>query len=145
MIHRRRISEEIITSTVVHITEDSRQSRSLPDFRLTARFLPFLPAAALPKYLRSPAALRFCRLASGKNHQKFPQSLKVRQTSSGHFRPMINSPEFSVLSTLPRAPGRDGVEEVFRFLPETEVDSAPTGRPGLLLSDKNRFVESEKV
>ncbi len=55
-------------------------SRSLSDLRLTARFLPFLPAAALPKYSRSPATLRFCRLASGKNHQKSPQSLKVRQT-----------------------------------------------------------------
>ena len=38
------------------------------------------PAAALPKYSRSPATLRFCRLASGKNHQKSPRSLKVRQT-----------------------------------------------------------------
>ena len=38
------------------------------------------PAAALPKYSRSPATLRFCRLAPGKNHQKSPRSLKVRQT-----------------------------------------------------------------
>ncbi len=53
---------------------------SLSDLRLTARFLPFLPAAVLPKYSRSPATLRFCRLASGKNHQKSPRSLKVRQT-----------------------------------------------------------------
>ncbi len=54
--------------------------RSLSDLRLTARFLPFFPAAALPKYSRSPATLRFCRLASGKNHQKSPRRLKVRQT-----------------------------------------------------------------
>ena len=57
-------------------------SRSLSDLRLTARFLPFFPAAALPKYSRSPATLRFCRLASGKNHQKSPRSLKIRQTPS---------------------------------------------------------------
>ena len=38
------------------------------------------PAAALPKYSRSPATLRFWRLVSEKNHQKSPRSLKVRQT-----------------------------------------------------------------
>ena len=53
---------------------------SLSDLHLTARFLPFFPTAALPKYSRSPATLRFCRLALGKNHQKSPRSLKVRQT-----------------------------------------------------------------
>ena len=58
----------------------SALSRSLSDLRLTARFLPFSPVAALPKYSRSPATLRFCRLASGKNHQKSPRSLKIRQT-----------------------------------------------------------------
>ena len=56
--------------------------RSLSDLRLTARFLPFFPATALPKYSRSPATLRFCRLVSEKNHQKSPRSLKVRQTPS---------------------------------------------------------------
>ena len=45
------------------------------------------PAAALPKYSRSPATLRFCRLASEKNHQKSPRSLKIRQTpGEPHFR-----------------------------------------------------------
>ena len=55
-------------------------ARSLSDLRLTARFLPFFPATALPKCSRSPATLRFCRLVSEKNHQKSPRSLKVRQT-----------------------------------------------------------------
>ena len=45
-------------------------------------FCPFPPVAALPKYSRNPVALRFCRLASGKNHQKSPRSLKIRQTPS---------------------------------------------------------------
>ncbi len=53
---------------------------SLSNLRLTARFLPFFPATALPKCSRSPATLRFCRLVSEKNHQKSPRSLKVRQT-----------------------------------------------------------------
>ena len=62
------------------IFSDFNNPRSLSDLRLTARFLPFFPATALPKCSRSPATLRFWRLVSEKNHQKSPRSLKVRQT-----------------------------------------------------------------
>ncbi len=57
-----------------HVTKFSALIQAMEPVGLTphARFLPFFPAAALPKYSRSPATLRFCRLASGKNHQKSP-------------------------------------------------------------------------
>ncbi len=76
----------------------SRNTRSLSDLRLTARLLPFFPASALSKCSRSPATLRFCRLASGKNHQKSPRSLKVRQTpglSIPFFKPHLGLKEIS--------------------------------------------------
>ena len=74
--------------------------RSLSDLHLTARFLPFFPTAALPKYSRSPATLRFCRLALGKNHQKSPRSLKVRQTPRS-----LSDLRFSRLDFCPFSPG----------------------------------------
>ena len=38
------------------------------------------PAAALPKYSRSPATLKLLPPCIRKNHQRSPRSLKVRQT-----------------------------------------------------------------
>ena len=75
---------------------------SLSDLRFTARFLPFLLAALLAKCSFNPAKLRFRRLASGKNHQKSPRNLKIRQNPGGTMiRKILWITTLLILATVP--------------------------------------------